>query len=315
MKQSNSNLITTVEEYIKEVSKITSSLSEKTESNLFWFRGESDSNFENPLTPGSYRSLADAFKFKDRGLKYDAEDIQEIEYNLGAEFFRKGHQYLKELNIENNSLNRYFIMQHYGIPTRLLDWSENALVALFFAVSYTGKDDKSSVVYILEPYELNNCTIKTILETEANFNKIPTVVNMKQKKDLLNPEGALRVDELYRRYLKMDFCDEKSYYPLAVMPPPLEKRMLMQSGCFTIFGNEIKGLIHHNNRNDYLSKLVIQEGKKKDILKQLDQLGINENSIYSDLDGLGSYLKRKYSAKYRENLYDLSTILNNIKKK
>lgn len=60
---------------------------------------------------------------------------------------------------------------------------------------------------------------------------------------------------------------------------------------------------------------MIQEGKKKEILKQLDHLGINENSIYSDLDGLGNYLKRKYSTKYRENSSDLLTIFKEGLKK
>lgn len=313
MEQSNDNLITTVEEFIKEVSNVINSFTGNNRSDLFWFRGESDSDFKNPLSPGSYRSLAQDIGLRD--LKCDARNIKEIENILDAEFFRKGHQYLKELNIKDNQLNRYFIMQHYGIPTRLLDWSENALVALFFAVNSTGIDDKRSVVYVLQPYLLNNYTLKEILETKKEFNKIPTIVNIQKKKNLLNEDNELRIDELYRRYLKMDFCDEKSYYPLAILPPPLEKRMLMQSGCFTIFGNEIKGLLSHNNSKGYLRKLVIQEGKKKEILKQLDHLGINENSIYSDLDGLGNYLKRKYSAKYRENFSDLQTILSNFQKK
>jgi len=311
VEKSNDILISTVEEYIKEVSKITCVSAENSEKSLFGFRVESDSNFKNPLTPGSYRNLAQEIRFKD--LKCDAEDIKKIENILGAEFYRRGHQYLKELNIKDNQLNRYFIMQHYGIPTRLLDWSENALVALFFAVCNI--DNKSSAVYVLKPYELNNYTVREICGTYNHFNKIPTVASIKKKKNLLNDENELRIDELYRRYLKMDFCDDKSYYPLAVLPPPLEKRMLMQSGCFTFFGNEIKGLISHNNSADYLTKLEIHQGKKRNILKQLDQLGINENSIYSDLDGLGNYLKRKYSAKYRENFSDLQTILSNFQKK
>src|SRR5690606_15974923 len=185
MEQSNHNLITTVEEFIKEVSNVINSFTGNQRSDLFWFRGESNSNFENPLSPGSYRFLSQTVKSQAGGLKCDAKNIKKIEDILDAEFFRKGHQYLKELNIEDNLLNRYFVMQHYGIPTRLLDWSENALVALFFAVNNAEIDNKKrSVVYVLQPYLLNNYTLKEILETEKEFNKIPTIVNIKKKKKL-----------------------------------------------------------------------------------------------------------------------------------
>lgn len=299
------NIITTVAEYVTEVQKLNMELSTKSNQNLFWFRGESNNGFANPLVPGSYRILANSYQSEKSGLRCYSETVHKLEKNIDADFFRKGHQYLKELNVESNLLNRYFIMQHYGIPTRLLDWSENALVALFFAVS--SKDNHNDgVVYILEPCELNNCTVQNILNTEKEFKKIPTTIDSMEKKELLNLDGELRINELYRRYLKMDFCnkvgeDEVSYFPLAITPPPLEKRMLTQSGSFTIFGNEIKGLIFNDKKEQFLRKVIIQKENKKSILIELDQLGINENSIYSDLDGLGSYLKRKYADEFRGN--------------
>lgn len=294
--------VTTVSEYIYEIQKIIKDLSKSSADDMFWFRGESNISYNNPLTPGSYRDLANQLNMVDLNNRFESSTVREIESQVDAEFSRRGHQYLKEISVHDSFLNRYFIMQHYGIPTRLLDWSDNALVALFFAVN-SGLDKKDDgIVYILNPYELNNITVQTILGKEGCFRKIPTVVSHLKKQKLLNKNNELRISELFRRYFKMDFCTDISYFPLAIMPPPLEKRMLVQSGCFTIFGNEITGLAMNEKNNYFLQKIPIDSKSKFAILKELDQLGINENSVFSDLDGLGKYLKRKYSNRYKGNM-------------
>lgn len=110
--------------------------------------------------------------------------------------------------------------------------------------------------------------------------------------------------EISRRYLLMDFSHddsiEKSYYPLAIYPPYIDSRLQFQSGCFTIFGNEINGFIEIDNPK-ILNNIIIDKNSKKKILNELSILGINENSVYPGLDGLGKSLKNKYSQKYFNN--------------
>jgi hypothetical protein len=49
----------------------------------------------------------------------------------------------------------YFLMQQHGVPTRILDWSDGALIALHFAVNHKPFVPKSdSIVYVLDPYWL-----------------------------------------------------------------------------------------------------------------------------------------------------------------
>jgi hypothetical protein len=80
---------------------------------MCWFRG-SKSNYS--LMPGQYRSSYQ---------KLYGEDSTFIEFQQKAKGF---------LSRDVNSWELFFLMQHYRIPTRLLDWTENAFVALYFAL-------------------------------------------------------------------------------------------------------------------------------------------------------------------------------------
>lgn len=294
------NKIQNVSQFIEEIIKLTIN-NENNSKDIFWFRGESSSEFETPLVPNAYRVLSETLKHT-KNKRFFSENIKSIESNIDAEYYRKSFRYLKESKVQNNFVNRYFLMQHYGIQTRLLDWSENALISLYFAVS--SNSEKDGRIWILNPFELNNFTFQKILGSEKSCKKIPSLSENYRRKKLFNKEGKFRMKEISRRYLRMDFLNdessEKSYFPLAIFPPYLENRLQFQSGCFTLFGNEINGLLEIEN-SKVLNNLIIDRNNKQRILKELSILGINENSIYPGLDGLGKSLKNKYSQEYFDN--------------
>jgi len=65
--------------------------------------------------------------------------------------------------IENHYLNSWEIfslMQNHGLPTRLLDWTESALVGLFFALTTEPQSNEDRVVWVLNPFELNQETVE-----------------------------------------------------------------------------------------------------------------------------------------------------------
>jgi len=123
-------------------------------------------------------------------------------------------------------------------------------------------------------------------------------------------DGKIRFKELTRRYLTMDFKEDKKfeyYYPLAIYSPFLDERMAAQKACFTIFGNDPNKGLHDIIRlqeklspsDKIIDEIVIDGESKKKMLNQLQSIGIDDSSIYPNLDGLGNALKSKYNDTYK----------------
>lgn len=95
------------------------------EPSQYWYRGVSNANFE--LKPKLYRKSGfEAIR------KYRRSRPNEDEIRRG--FKTSALQLMAEPRIPEDEKGWYFLMQHYGAPTRLLDWTDGALLALYFAV-------------------------------------------------------------------------------------------------------------------------------------------------------------------------------------
>ena len=312
----NDKRVTSVDEYLKIIFEKANRSDIDTDMQLFWFRGESNIEFKTPLVPCGYRVLADTFKdiVDDR---FNSDHIRKLERNISAEFERKALPYIISKGIENSPWNRYFLMQHYKIYTRLLDWTENALLALFFAICEN--QNKDAKVWILQPFNLNDFAVKTLVASDSNFNAILPPINPGKQQKLINEKGELRLEELARRYLRMDFnqkeidgCD-KTYYPVAMYPPFLDCRMSAQKACFTIFGNKINGLLSvPNEKESVLDYIIVASERKRFMMKELRLMGIDFDSIFPDLDGLGRSINGIYE---REFLDNRETIMHIVKEK
>ncbi len=127
---------------------------------LPWFRGEERAEWlsTTALQPKLYR--------KD----FDTEKILQHEQEMRVEFRRRGAQLISERQ-PVDKWEWYFLMQHHQAPTRLLDWSDAALVGLYFAVSPRCKDDKqadaNAAVYMLDPWWLNEKAFKEVKPVAA----------------------------------------------------------------------------------------------------------------------------------------------------
>ena len=115
-----------LDEYLDEVRSLRKQWKVPGKHEL-WFRAE-DAEYRNThLMPGIYRPPKD-------GRRRTVEYLLALEGELCDQFERCATQLLDVTPGEDWEWEWYFLMQHHGVPTRLLDWSDGALIALHFAV-------------------------------------------------------------------------------------------------------------------------------------------------------------------------------------
>ena len=218
-----------------------------------WYRGVSKATYK--LIPGVYREG-----------KYNLDDAK----NLANSFIHRAKGYLT-YGTTIGKWEWYQIMQHHGLPTRLLDWTEGSLIALYFSLRKTG-EGLSPCVWVLNPYELN---LVTTNEEIIYYTDEKTRENR---------------DEIVDGYL---FDAEKLLeYPIALIPPYINERMSVQKSCFTVHGHLINGLEKlHEDLNLNLIQLRIDASNAISIKKDLKGSGITESTLFPDLEGLARELK------------------------
>lgn len=280
--------IKTVSEFIDLANEKFISLKDTDENFLPWFRGEQSVDLLTPLVPGIYRKFGGPLDNQELN-SHVFEQAKIIEGNQMAKFKRFATKFLSSQNIESNSWNEYYLMQHYGMQTRLLDWTESALLALYFAVMNV--DNKlDGRVWILSPHRLNYFSTNTLIKT---INKGISCIYFPQSSishPIIDKEGKVNLDELTRRYLNLDFSSDDNlsndYYPLAIYPYLIDERMFSQQSCFTIFGNMVNGLLAASSKDDFIKSIIVDSTSKRYIQDELKWLGISNKSIYPDLAGI-----------------------------
>lgn len=203
---------------------------------------------------------------------------------------------------ETSRLDQWlFLMQHYGLPTRLLDWTENPLAACFFAASAAVtsekpqskyQDRKYMAVWMLHPIELNKLASDGQLADFPNtWVQGPALENFKiafgtAGKDLIVLPTGDRV--IY----------QPTKLPLAVQPSNIAVRVAVQRSCFTVHGADKRDFeklfLAHPAKIAFLKKYVILRTKASEMLEALERRGVSHSTLFPDFDGLAKELKRRF---------------------
>ena len=117
----------------------------KTLESRVWYRGLNNRTYK--LLPSLFRNPQGRARDKNA-----SSDPRQREKNLFARFkTRAGEQLPSGLQSSWEILS---VMQHYGVPTRIMDWTESLFAALYFALEY--KDESPSpCIWLLNPFGLN----------------------------------------------------------------------------------------------------------------------------------------------------------------
>jgi GNAT superfamily N-acetyltransferase len=175
-----------------------------------------------------------------------------------------------------NSWEWYFLMQHSCAPTRLLDWTEGALLALYFALK-DSKNGKDASVWVLDPWWLNERVLK---EREV----IPPGATA----GIWRPDADRYYPWLPNRYDRNATLPDE---PVAVYPSHIARRISTQRSCFTVHGSDPEGLEKlGSEENARLVNIFVSGSAAHTIQEELAVYGVDEVTIFPDLDGLGRSL-------------------------
>jgi hypothetical protein len=253
----NGEKVTSIVEYQKIVNSIIHNWGIDRFTINPWFRGQSDTNWD--LIPRIYRS-------KNTHNNYERE--------MTRDFQLFSPQYISHL--PNNMLEWLFIMQHHGLATRLLDWTESSLVALYFAVDNFSHQNDSSV-WILNPWSLN----QGVLDKHS----IPIYTN-----DLCQ-KYVIDIEKIKQR-------EVEAKYPIAIRPKKNSSRIVAQKGMFTIHGKSdvpINLLQPCLSSKLQIHKIEINKDSKLKIKKELYFSGITDSVLFPEIDGISRDLIFRYS--------------------
>lgn len=258
--------IKSIKEYLDIIDNISSTYSKHPMKAELIFRGLC--TYEQKLIPGVFRYLKDDIS----QLYANVSEIEIINH-----FIKNAMSLVNHIPAED-LLTWLTYAQHFGAPTRLLDFSSNPLVSLYFCCK--NHMDRDGAVCIL--HEKNY--VKSL---KLNLN--PKIT----KHDVLNK---------IMNSIQNESC-ECTKYPVTFIPYYIDARMEAQASRFLVWGcdkspfetlADPSGNMLNNESGAFFAKIKIDAKSKVKLLYELSFLGINEKKLFPGLDGIGKYISEYY---------------------
>lgn len=250
-----------------------------------FFRGHADPNYT--LRPSIMRS--------DRLEQNESKMYHELLINCPNDF-EKCHTHLEKL-VE---------MQHYGLPTRLLDITRNPLVALYFACENKPETYGELVLISAEEHEIKYPQSDTV----SILASLPVFAYGMQRHFCELAEDSMIDDEEFncqvRRLIHEVRLEKPAFQPeinrinllnnYIVYALKNNNRIVKQDGAFILCGlrNDTYSLEKFRYK-EHGKKVIVLIPNKKRLLKQLETFSINHAALFPEIECVSEYIKEKYS--------------------
>ncbi len=224
---------------------------------LLWWRGHTRISWD--LHPSIYH-----------------KDHAKNESNMAVQFRNQARVRHREVPDFNDVTSWLFLMQHYGLPTRLLDWTDSPLIALYFAVKDESADNEDGVIYGLMPTDLNYTQIGTKKILGTGNSVVRNILN----NVWITPGEKVDAPNI-----------------LAINTQHVDVRQMVQASQFTIHGSNtpITGL---GNAGECLVSITVPSKAKLALRQIINLFHFNDSYLFPDLEHLARQIQ---SQNYSEN--------------
>lgn len=233
-------------------------------SPVSWYRGCRDTAYF--LQPTLYRHPS----------KSKISEIAELEQTITTRFVQRSLPFLDRPLTDD--WDKLFLMQHYGIPTRLLDWSENPFVSIYFSLVSAIEPKKTDAsLWMCNPVAWNQAALSHI----------------GYKGGVLDPgNSAIRV------YSPGSAFEEMPKIPIMIYGSYNSPRIVAQRGGFALFGQGTDPMEKVYEAQAFpegaLRKIEIPYTSVDAIRSSLFRKGFTESVVFPDLEGLAKELRRVF---------------------
>jgi hypothetical protein len=232
------------------------------------------------------------------------------EVKVADEFKSRAHMHIGQTLIPEDELTWLALMQHYGIPTRLLDFTLSPFVALYFAVRHGGEKSTPARVWAMDSEAIN-----------GNFRRVTARARIRERERKRTPghrvsfhpddaaserdvlrndalamrraaEDALKAEGTFRRGLNEHGC------VCMTMPPSFNPRLASQQGVFLLncaeeltFEESLEKMM--GAKPDWCETFDIAPDCFREVEERLFQSNIHEQSLFPDMEGLAGLVRQK----------------------
>jgi hypothetical protein len=252
------------------------------------FRGVRNAVWEN--VPGIMRSG------RERLLQHEAEAVRDLVSIHPNEF-----------TPDTSMFDKLVRMQHFGLPTRLLDVTLNPLAALYFATETVGnkleaESDGKVFIFNIPRIRRKYFDSDTIscLTNLANLSAVEKELLLTNKdlptrefNELKQVDRLIQFIRVEKPFFRPMIKCEDLLTVQFVVPKLNNRRIIAQNGAFLLFGLEVEGRIVGEIKIQTWSWTVAKRSKES-IRESLDKLSINESSLFPEIDRAAGYVAKRF---------------------
>lgn len=227
----------------------------------------------------AFRGVSDAAFGLVNGFSRHCGNNPRLEYHM-LRNFRKYAQ-LKDQYYVSSEWRVMTIAQHYGLPTRLLDWTYSPFIAIHFATAELNKYDIDGAVWQVDYVKVNRMLPDRLRQVMDEVGSNAFTIEM--------------IEDAVPDIAEFDKLQEEAF-ALFYEPPSIDSRIINQYAFHSVMSPATASFDQWLLKNPGLyRKIIIPAELKWEVRDKLDQANITERILFPGLDGLARWLKRHYA--------------------